>query len=112
MDLALELGFRTVAQLRREMTERELGQWEQYARRRWLPKQRLELLLANLARIGTGAKELAAFVMDPALRERLEPPSIADAEAAQQAVTAIAGRGRVVHLNAVPIGQERRVSNG
>jgi hypothetical protein len=54
MDLALELGFRTVEALRREMTEEELGQWYRYASRKKLPMRRIELLLANLARLTAG----------------------------------------------------------
>ena len=109
MDLALELGFRTVAQLKREMTTGELRQWQTYARKRWLPGRRIELLLANLARMTAGADSIAPFVFDPTLRDALAPKPAGTAEMAANAFAAIAGTGRIFKL-----GQKRkqRLANG
>lgn len=49
MDLALEMG-KTARQVRREMPERELYDWQRYAERRGgLPMRRIEVLLARIA---------------------------------------------------------------
>jgi hypothetical protein len=107
MDLALEFGC-TVDELGEAMTERELRQWQAYARKRWLPGRRLELLLANIARMTAGSDSLVPFIFDPALREALTPKTVATATVAASAFAAIAGTGRIFRL-----GQKRKkVANG
>lgn len=91
MDLALELGFQTVEAMRSHMTEREFGQWVSYASRRMLPMRRIELLLANIARITAGGEALAPFVFDKRLREMLEPKIVATLGDAATAIQTIAG---------------------
>ena len=65
-DLALELGM-TVGELSEQMEESELRAWQNYSRQRWLPGRRLELLLANIARMSADADSIVPFVFDPAL---------------------------------------------
>lgn len=50
MDLALNMGM-PAAQLRQEMTERELVDWSRYAIQKGLPWARVEELLARLVMI-------------------------------------------------------------
>lgn len=75
MDLALHLG-RPVEELLKTMTEAELHDWNRLSRRRGLPWQRIELLLAQLtlviARSMGGAKN--AKVADFMLTEVEEIP--------------------------------------
>jgi hypothetical protein len=103
MDLALELGFRTVEALRREMTEEELGQWYRYASRKKLPMRRIELLLANLARLTAGSDAIAPFVFDESLREALTPKPVSTVEDGVLAINAITGNRKVIRL-----GEKRR----
>lgn len=49
-DLALALGM-TVADVESRMTAREFDLWQRYAIRRMLPWRRMELLLAQIARM-------------------------------------------------------------
>jgi len=77
MDIALHLGS-PVEQLRRNMTERELGWWADYSRRNWLPLQRIEWYLARITQAIAvtmgGAKEapLSDFLL------QLETPETAE----------------------------------
>lgn len=103
MDLALELGHPSVEALRRMMTEAELGQWYVYARTRWLPSRRFEMLLANIARMSAGSDTIIPFIFDPALRELLTPTQVPDAQTGAAAISAIVGGARVIKL-----GQKRR----
>jgi hypothetical protein len=65
MDLALHLGM-TADGLERAMTERELGDWQQYMAKRMLPWRRMELHLGQIAQWvahGAGTKlDLADFM--------------------------------------------------
>jgi len=68
MDLALEFGL-PVGVLSRLLTERELWEWDRYARKRMLPTRRLELYLAQIAHVAArtaGADvSLSDFLFDP-----------------------------------------------
>jgi len=106
-DLALELGM-TADELGTRMYEHELRSWQTYARKRWLPGRRFELLLANIARMTAGADSITPFIFDPQLREALTPKPTATATVAASAFAAIAGTGRIFKL-----GQKRKkVANG
>lgn len=98
MDLALELGFRTVEELRGEMTERELGQWYRYARRRLLPSQRIEIALGNIARLTAGSDSISAFLFDPNLRDLLSARPVETAESGVAAISSIVGGAQVIRL--------------
>ena len=93
----------TVGELGEHMDESEFRSWQNYARRRWLPSRRLELLLANIARMTANADSIAPFVFDPALRDLLTPKPVATAGMAANAFAAIAGSGRIFKL-----GQKRK----
>jgi len=98
----------TVEELGEHMDESEFRSWQRYARRRWLPGQRLELLLANVARMAAHADSITPFVFDPLLRELLTPKPVATATMAANAFAAIAGTGTIFKL-----GQKRKkVANG
>jgi hypothetical protein len=69
MDLALEFGL-PVGMLSRLLTERELLAWNRYSRRKMLPQRRIELYLAQIARLiavtmGGSKAPLSAFLFDP-----------------------------------------------
>lgn len=70
MDLAAQLGT-TASGLSRGMTERELGDWTLYAKRRMLPQRRLELYLAQIAMMvgvcmsGRKDAKLSDYLFDP-----------------------------------------------
>ena len=93
----------TVKELTEYMDESEFQSWQHYARRRWLPHRRLELLLANVARLSGGADSLTPFVFDPALRELLTPKATGTATMAAGAFAAMTGTGRIYRL-----GQKRK----
>ena len=98
----------TVEDLSENMAESEFRSWQNYAHRRWLPGRRLELLLANMARMTAGADSITPFVFDPTLRELLTPKVVATAGMAANAFAAIAGTGRIFKL-----GQKRKArANG
>ena len=110
MDLALALGFRTVAEMGEAMTGEEFAAWEDYARRRLLPSQRIELQLANIARLSAAtADDLARFIFDPSLRARFtpKPTQVTTAEQGAQAIGFIAGGAKIVKL-----GVKRRKRDG
>ena len=98
----------TVKELAEHMDESEFRSWQHYARRRWLPHRRLELLLANIARLSGGADTLVPFVFDPLLSQLLTPKGVATAGMAAGAFAAMTGTGRIYKL-----GQKRKkVSHG
>jgi hypothetical protein len=114
MDLALALGHPSVEAMLHTMTARELGQWGTYARRYFLPQQRIELALANLARL-QGSGTLGDYVFDTRLRELITPKVVtADvtADGAAQAMSGMFGGAKIIRLGAVPMGQERMAGNG
>jgi len=86
MDLALHLGS-TVGGLSKVMTERELGDWAEYARTNLLPMRRIEWALAQIALlIATtmgGAKDMKItdFMLDTS--EADEPADDPEEVAAQ-----------------------------
>lgn len=99
MDLALELKLGTAEELCQRMTESELGQWYAHARKHGgLPTRRIELLLANIARLSAGGDSLAPFVFDHHVRELMTPKSIATGEQAAAAISAIVGGARIIKL--------------
>lgn len=108
MELALALGFRTVESLRREMTERELGRWYDYARRHGgLPLRRIELMLANLGRISASSGAgIADFIIDPILAEEISPPPAVGAKTEDE-ISAMFGGAKVIKL-----GQRKRKRDG
>jgi hypothetical protein len=98
----------TVDELGERMHESEFRSWQNYASRRFLPGRRIELLLANIARMTAAAESITPFVFDPLLRDLLTPKSVATATMAANAFAAIAGTGTIFKL-----GQKRkRTSNG
>jgi hypothetical protein len=101
MDLALELGYQTVEALRVDMTEREFGRWRRYAARRMLPSQRVELQLANIARMSAGGGDIEKFVVDPRLRDRITPKPVKTPEEGATAIAAMVGGAGVVRLGQV-----------
>jgi len=85
MDLALAFGL-PVGVLSRLLTERELWEWDAYARKKMLPQRRLELYLAQISKViaqtMAGAEvSISDFLFDP---KREEVPE-ADLEAAKLA---------------------------
>ena len=98
----------TVGELSERMDESEFRSWQTYARRRWLPNRRIELLLANIARMSAGGDTITPFVFDPALREALTPKAVGTAMMAANVFAAIAGKGRIVKLGT----KRKKVGNG
>jgi hypothetical protein len=98
----------TVDELGERMHEAEFRSWQIYASRRWLPGRRIELLLANVARMAAHADSITPFVFDPLLRDLLTPKAVGTATMAANAFAAIAGTGTIFRL-----GQKRkRIGNG
>jgi len=70
MDLALHLGG-TVAELEAKMSSVEFFLWQKYAARRMLPWRRMELYMAQLARLiaatlgGDKESTLSDYLFDP-----------------------------------------------
>lgn len=86
MDLALEFGM-PMEELKRRMTERELGQWARRAQRHWLPARRMEWYLARIALVVAasfgGNKDAAIedFLLE---LEPQQPSKRADADEARE----------------------------
>jgi len=104
MDLALELNYKTLAELERTMTMRELGQWYRYAAKKSLPMRRTELYLAQIAFRVANAFGSAGISFHDCLFDRQPQTEQKDTAAnAGAALSAIAGGVKVVRL-----GQRKR----
>jgi hypothetical protein len=107
MDLALNFGIPAEA-LKAQMSERELGEWFAYAARRFLPTQRLELALANVARMSAGSSTISEFIFDSRLREMLTPK----VEQVETAATAAAAIGAMTGAGVYRLGERKVIPRG
>lgn len=104
MDLALALGFNSVAALERGMSEAELNQWYAYRAKKMLPHRRQEYYLAQIAlqvfASGGGKNlKLSDFMFDKQAKES----DVDTTETGAAKIGALVGGVKVVRL-----GQRRK----
>ena len=96
MDLALELGAGSVHQMLRSMPVDELSEWVQYSCKKALPTRRMELYLAQAAKVTAGGKLSDYLFFEPLGEVPAGEPAEAAAVTAD-AMASFAG-GKVYYL--------------
>lgn len=111
MELALNLGYRSVEELEREMSVAEFLVWYKYRNKMLLPIRRFEYYFAQLtaqvsnvyAALGGKAYGIKDFLIEPVEKPK---PAKDTAETGAQAIGAMVGGLRVIHIG------KRKKANG
>lgn len=113
MELALNLGFRTVEELETTMSIEEFALWQRFNSYNLLPIRRMEYYLAQIASMITyvnhslgGGKPhgLKDFLLDQQFKESQKEDT---AETGAEAIGAVVGGIKIVH-----IGKKRKRNGG